>query len=66
MRIYRYADLKERKIVNSRMTCWRWVKQGLLPPPIDLGPNSIGFDADLVDAIVASRQRAPAKAEAAP
>ena len=45
MRIYRYADLKERRIVKSRMTLKRWVTLGLLPPPIDLGPNSIGFDA---------------------
>lgn len=59
MRIYRYDDLKQLGIVRSRMTMVRWVARGLLPPPIDLGPNSIGFDADLTDAMIASRQRQP-------
>jgi len=61
MRIYLFEDLKERKIVNSRVSLNRWIKMGLFPPPIDLGPRRIGFDADRVDAMLKSRQRpAPA------
>ena len=55
MRIYRFNDLYRLGIVRSRVTLTRWVKSGLLPPPIQLGPNSIGFDADKVDKMIAAR-----------
>jgi prophage regulatory protein len=28
---------------KSRTTVWRWTKKGILPKPIKLGPNSVGF-----------------------
>ena len=37
-----YADLAER-YGKSRVTIWRWVRDGLLPAPYSTGPNSAGF-----------------------
>jgi len=37
-----YADLAQR-YDKSRVTIWRWVRAGLLPAPVQLGPNSVGF-----------------------
>ena len=39
-----YSDL-ERHYQKSRVTLWRWVRQGFLPPPYQLGPNSVGFSS---------------------
>ncbi len=47
-RFLSYADLEER-YGKSRVTIWRWVRAGLLPPPYQTGPNSIGFDSEEVD-----------------
>lgn len=50
-RTYRIADL----ITNlgvSRTTIWRWVRAGILPPPIRLGSTPI-WPAEVIDALLA-------------
>ena len=47
-RFLSYANL-EKRYGKSRVTIWRWVRAGLLPPPYQTGPNSIGFDSEEVD-----------------
>ena len=42
---------------KSRVQNWRDVRAGLLPPPIELGPNSIGWFEDEIDAWLAARPR---------
>ena len=37
-----YADLQER-YGKTKVTIWRWVRDGHLPAPRQLGPNSVGF-----------------------
>ena len=56
MRVYRFADLVTRGIISNRMQPRRWLKYGF-PPPIQLGPNTIAWPADEVDAWVADRPR---------
>ena len=46
------------KIGSSQMSLWRWVKAGTFPAPIQLGPNSVGFLEDEVDAWIAQRRAA--------
>jgi predicted DNA-binding transcriptional regulator AlpA len=46
-----------KKIKKSRVQGWRDVRAGLLPPPIELGPNSIGWFEDELDQWLASRPR---------
>jgi predicted DNA-binding transcriptional regulator AlpA len=36
-------------------TAYRWIKKGLLPKPVRLGPNRVGFRKGDVDAWLASR-----------
>ena len=54
------------KIGGSRVKAWRDVRAGLLPPPIVLGPNSVGWFEDEIDQWLADRPRvnyAPQPAE---
>lgn len=39
-----------RKVNLSSSSLWRYVKNGLFPPPIDLGPNRVGWIESEVDA----------------
>ena len=48
-RFLSYSDL-EARYGKSRVTIWRWVRLGLLPPPYQLGPNSVAFASDELDA----------------
>jgi len=57
MRLYRYADLINLRIVSNRVTLGRWTKNQGFPQPIQLGPNSVAWEADAVDAWVRVRQR---------
>jgi prophage regulatory protein len=41
----------------SRTTLWQWRRQGLLPPPRQLGPNTIAWVAEEIEAFLASRPR---------
>ncbi len=49
-----YKDL-QRQLKKSRATLWRWVRAGLLPPPIQLGPNSVGWRRSTYEAWLNSR-----------
>ncbi len=47
-RFLSYSDL-EKRYGKTRITIWRWVRAGILPPPYQTGPNSVDFDADEID-----------------
>jgi prophage regulatory protein len=55
--------LREREVVSrtkrSRVTLWRYERQGNFPQRIRLGPNAIGWIEAEVDAWIASRRRGP-------
>ena len=51
-----YKALTE-KIGGSRVTAWRGVRDGLIPPPLEMGPNSVGWFEDEIDRWLASRPR---------
>ena len=55
--IIRGWDGLSRKNKKSRVQNWRDVRDGRLPQPIELGPNSIGWFEDEIDAWLASRPR---------
>ena len=46
----RFKDLKQRGVVSNRVTLARWIADGLFPPPIHLGPNSIAWRLDEIEA----------------
>ena len=56
-RYLRYPDLKARGIVNNRMTLRRWIAENGFPAGVQLGPNSVAWREDEVDAWLSSRQR---------
>jgi len=33
---------------KSRVTLWRWVRLGIFPSPVQIGPNSIGWRSSAV------------------
>lgn len=43
------------KIGRSRTSLWRDVKAGVFPAPIQIGRNSIAWDAAVIDAWITSR-----------
>ena len=43
--ILRRSELSKRLGV-SETTIWRWTRAGLFPNPIQLGPNTVGWDED--------------------
>lgn len=44
-----------RRYDTSVSTIWRWAAAGLLPKPIQLGPNTTRWDIEAADAAVARR-----------
>ena len=42
---------------KSRIQLWRDIKAGKFPPPLELGPNSVGWYEDEIDDWLASRPR---------
>ena len=40
----------------SRVTLWRWVKSGILPAPVAIGPRNIRWPALVVDQWIESRR----------
>jgi len=65
--ISRWPAIKER-FKKSRSQIWRDVRAGKFPAPIQLGPNSIGWFDDELDAHESTLKRvayAPAPQEAA-
>lgn len=55
-RILRFRHLVERNIVSNRTTLKRWINEGRFPKPIELGPNSLGWAEDEVEAVLAARR----------
>jgi prophage regulatory protein len=47
----------------SRVQRWRRVRKGTFPSPVQLGPNSIGWYADEIEAWLAQRPRVAYAAE---
>jgi prophage regulatory protein len=45
----RLPALKKRVPVDP-VTIWRWERQGRFPKRIKIGPNSVGWDDDEIDA----------------
>ncbi len=56
-RILRGYNRLEERIGKSRVQVWRDIKAGKFPPPLELGPNSVGWYEDEIDAWLASRPR---------
>ena len=54
----RYPDLRARGIINNRMTLRRWIADHGFPAAVQLGPNSVAWREDEVEAWLASRERA--------
>ena len=50
----RIADLMSRYAV-SRQTVYEWRRRGVLPPATQLGPNVVGWPADLIQRWEAER-----------
>jgi len=65
MKFLRYSDLKARQIVTNRMTLRRWIAEQGFPAGVQLGPNSVAWREDEIEAWLASRQRNRVAAEAA-
>ncbi len=63
-RFLTYADLEER-YGKTRQTLWRWVRAGLLPPPYEIGPNSVAFKSQEIQERDDSLKRATYGQEAA-
>lgn len=42
----------------SLPTLWRWAREGHMPKPFKLGPNTTVWDADEIDAFLAARRTA--------
>jgi prophage regulatory protein len=55
-RIIRGSVVEDRS-GKSRVQIWRDVKAGRFPAPVQLGPNSVGWYEDEIDAWLATRPR---------
>ncbi len=55
-KILRPKEVFER-VKKSRVTLWRNVRAGTFPPPIQLGPNSIGWYEHEIEHWLESRPR---------
>jgi len=62
----RYSDLEKRKIVPNRSTLKRWMDKGTFPRPVRLGPNSLGWPDDEIEARDAALRAARDAKHAAP
>lgn len=56
-RIIRGYKAAEKKVGKSRVQIWRDISAGTFPPPLELGPNSVAWFEDELDAWLASRPR---------
>ena len=52
-----YRALEKKLDGRNRVQIWRDIRAGTFPAPIELGPNSIGWYEEEVDAWLASRPR---------
>lgn len=55
MKLLRFADLKERGIVASRMTLWRYIRNQGFPQPIKLSQTCNAWPESEVNAWLAAR-----------
>jgi prophage regulatory protein len=46
-----------RRVPLSRVQRWRMTKAGMFPAPVQLGPNSVGWYEDEIDAWLAAQPR---------
>jgi predicted DNA-binding transcriptional regulator AlpA len=58
MRLIRYPDLKQKGVVNSRMTLKRLIDDHGFPPGVLVTPNARAWDEAEVDVWIASRPTA--------
>lgn len=65
-KIVRGYKLAGERVGKSRIQIWRDVRAGQFPAPIELGPNSVAWFEDEIDAWLASRPRRTYGAETAP
>ncbi len=42
----------------AKVTLWRWSRDGLLPPPVRLGPGSIGWRVSTLELWLREREAA--------
>ena len=59
-RFARLSEITSTKIRSGRYpvspaTWWRWVKLGLVPAPVKLGPNVSAWDISLLDEMDAAK-----------
>ena len=54
----------EDRTQRSRVQCWRDIKAGKFPAPVQLGPNSVGWFEDEIEAWLAARPRRTYRAKA--
>lgn len=62
-RMLRPADVVA-KTGRSRVTIWRDIRNGTFPPPIELGPNAIGWPESEIENWLNSRTRRTYRNEA--
>jgi prophage regulatory protein len=55
-RLLRLKQVQER-VPLSRVQIWRRVRAGTFPAPVQIGPNSVGWYEDEIDAISAAMPR---------
>lgn len=58
MEIITTAELQKRLKV-SRTTVWKWSKNGVIPPPIELGERALRWDWEAI--LAALKARKPGK-----
>ena len=46
-----------KRIGKHRTTIYRWIKAGKFPPPVEIGPNRIGWFEDEIEDWLSSRPR---------
>ena len=56
-RYVKFRGLRENGVVDNRVTLSRWIREQGFPPPVQLGPNSVAYPVDEVEAWLASRKR---------
>lgn len=59
-RIIRSKALREKLGGVATATVWRWERAGRFPKRLQLGPNTVGWDEDAVDAWLEARSEGTA------
>ena len=47
-RIVRLPELMAMVDIKSRATIYRWIRDGVIPPPLKLGPRNVGWRASTI------------------